>query len=100
MNPKNRILLRYLPNKIPNRNTLKQHEKKMVMEMSHTSDEFGAGSDKFYDIVRGWWSHFNARIVCSFFVPVSSIVTVGLLFVIDSISVSYTHLTLPTILLV
>jgi hypothetical protein len=83
MNSKWRILLRYLAAKIPEWNNLKNHEKKMIMEMIHTSGDYTRGVDKFYDIVRGWWSHFNARIVCALFVPALSLATFGLLLLLD-----------------
>lgn len=48
-----RILLRYLAVKIPGWDKLKNHEKKMIMEMIHTSGDYTKGVDKFYEIVRG-----------------------------------------------
>jgi len=72
MNTKRRLLLQYLPTKIKEWDSLLLHEKKMVMEMIHNTGKDTEACDRFYNIIRGWWSHFNARWVCLLFVPLLS----------------------------
>lgn len=102
MNVEKRLLLQYLPTQIKKGkwDSLDEHEKKMIMEMIHVAGKDTKDCDRFYNIVRGWWSHFNARWVCLLFVPLLSGISVIFLYSFDVIiSGRIFAFTLPNLIL-
>ena len=85
MNEKRRPLLRYMANHIDNWASFSEAKKKMFLEMIHTTGKNIQGCSDFYSIGRGFWSHFNARMVCYFWVPIFSAAAVAFLVFSDFI---------------
>ncbi len=59
--------------------------KKVFIEMFFITSDNSKDHDKFQTILRGWWSHFSARIVCSICVPIFSFASLLVLFISDII---------------
>jgi hypothetical protein len=98
MDEKRRPLLRYMANHIDNWGRFTEAKQKMFMEMIHTSGENIEDCNNFYSIGRGFWSHFNARMVCYLWVPIFSVFTLALLVSSDFIiGVRFLSLTSPHI---
>lgn len=84
MRPGWRDILRLMESEI-NVWTKKSNEKKkeFLDTLYYYLDKRDPMNQKFSETIRGIWSHFNARIVCLFFVPTFSGVTVFLLWLVE-----------------
>ena len=95
--------LRYFAKHIENWYDFSEARQKMFIEMTHITGKNLEDSENFYSIERGFRSHYNARIVCSIFVPAFAMLSLagfgyftGNRFL--SITAPYSFLEIPVIL--
>jgi len=103
MSLKKRPLLRYFAKHIDDWDTFSEARQKMFIEMTHITGKNLEESENFYSIGRGFRSHYNARIVCSIFVPAFTALFLAVFgyFSVNrfsSITAPYVFLEIPVIL--
>ena len=100
MKSKKRPLFKYLSERIEDWDKFDKPKKKMFTEMLHITGADTKDCDRFYTIIRGFWSHFNARIVCCLWVPIFSAITIFFLIILDFVVGSkFFSFTFPNIFL-
>lgn len=95
MKKEQRPLLRYFANHAKNWSNLSESRQKMFIEMTHITGKDIVDCGYFYSIGRGFRSHYNARIVCSLYVPAATLATI-LFFVLSSYFTGNTYLSLTS----
>ncbi len=95
MKKEQRPLLRYFANHAENWNNLSESRQKMFIEMTHITGKDIVDCRYFYSIGRGFRSHYNARIVCSLYVPAAALAII-LFFVLSSYFTGNTYLSLTS----
>lgn len=83
---KERPILEYLMNRINGWCNLENYEKKEFIDTLYHLLGESDRNEQFVRKIRGIWSNFNSRVVCSIFVPFSCGVTIVLLLIIEVFS--------------